>query len=196
MFKLILILLVSFVGFKSWSGPAKSKRPKAGKPVGVRRSTSKSVIPKKVASSLTSNLAIKPELKLEAKKSMQEMADKIHKSGPKLLAQKEAIFKESKQILQALQGKVGEKESLELLVSLVSKQSLLMMSTKSEKQIENFQFLLTSINGKLVSSKVSLKSILKEATEDYVVARKKVSASEKEKEGSKFLAELKKRCNL
>lgn len=196
MFKLVLVLLVSFIGFKSWSGPAKSKKPKTGKPVVLKRSSSKSLIPKKVSSKLTSGLNINKALKDEVKQAMQEMVDKIHKSGPKLLIQKKIIFKESKQILGALSGKTGEKESLNLLVSLVSKQSLLMMSTKSKKQIENFQFLLTSINSRLVSSNVSLQKVLKQATEDYVVARKKISDSKKKKEGSKFLEDLKKRCNI
>ncbi|MBE8221771.1 MAG: hypothetical protein HAW60_03475 [Bdellovibrionales bacterium] len=195
MFKIVLILLVSFVGFKSWSGPAKSRRPKTSRPVKINRPSNKPLIPSKYDSKFTSNLAINTKLKLEAEKDMKEMESKINKLGPKLLIQKKNIFNESKQILEVLRGRTKDKENLELLVSLVSKQSLSMISTKSKTQVENFQFLLTSINSKLVSNNVLLKDVLKESTEDYVVARKKVSASKKEAEGSKFLSELRKRCN-
>lgn len=195
MLKVVIVVLISFIGFKSWSAPAKSKRPKTVKDATLKRSSKQPVIPKNISDNLISDLTVKAELKSEVKKNMQDMADQVGKSGPRLLKQKVVIFNKSKQILQVLRGKKGDKENLELLVTLVSKQSLSMMSVKSKKQLENFEFLLTSIEGKLVASNVLLKDVFKEATEDYVVARKKVSNANKEKEGKKFLEDLKKLCN-
>lgn len=195
MFKVLLVFtLISFLGFKSWSGPSKPKKTKAGRTRTLTRTGKKPLIAKKMDTSLISDLAIKAELKSNATEVMKEIVIHLQKAGPKFLIQKEAIFKESKQILQALKGKKSDHESVELLVSLVTKQSLSMMSTKSKKQIENFQFLLSSINSKLIASNVILKEVLKESSENYVVSRKKVSESKKDLEGKKFLEDLRKRC--
>lgn len=195
MFKSLLIfLLINFMGLKSWSGPAKPKRPKIGKEARIKRPSNKSLIEKTINVKLIDDLSINSTLKKAAKKDLQEMADQLKKTSPKLLSEKQNVFKLSKQILQSLKSQKLDKENLELLVALSSKQALSMLSTKSKKQITNFQFLLNSINNKLISSSVSLKNVLKEATEEYVVARKKVSKSKKEQEAKKFLADLKKRC--
>lgn len=195
MFKgLLIFLLISFTGSKSWSGPAKPKKSKIGKSAKIRRSSSKSLIKKTIDTTLIDELYINKTLKNTAKKDLQKIADKLKKMNPRLLAEKQNVFKLSKQILQSLKFKKSETESLELLVALVSKQSLSMMNTQSKTQIANFQFLLNSINNKLISSSVLLKNVLKEASEDYVVARQKVSSAKKQEEGAKFLEDLKKRC--
>ncbi|MBE8162582.1 MAG: hypothetical protein HAW63_01160 [Bdellovibrionaceae bacterium] len=193
MLKVVIILLVSFSGFNSWAGPAKSRKSKVGEAARVKRSSKKSLIPKKISSSLTKKLKVNSELRLETQKALQKMVDKLHKSGPRLLTQKEAIFIESKQILQALETAKKSKD-LDVLVSLVSKQSLSMISGSSKRQVENFHFLLKTINAKLVSSNVDLSRVLKKSAQEYVVARKKVSEAKKEAEGNKFLEALKKRC--
>lgn len=192
----LVFILISFVGFKSWSGKGKPRKSTGtGKLVPVSRAGKGPLTHKKSSSEvLTSDLAIRSELRVDAQEAIKKIEKHLVKAGPKLLSQKQDIFNQSKQILRALKDHKSDKESIELLVGLTSKQSLSMMSVKSKKQIENFQFLLNSINSKLVSSSVVLKDILKEATEEYVVARKKVSKSDKESEGRKFLFELKKLC--